>query len=61
MANFSKTTLKDKISQVTEDEGLIDGEPLPVMVWIHGGAFRIGRYLDISLFLFLFMVKIQNW
>ena len=32
---------------MTEDEGLIDGEPLPVMVWIHGGAFRIGRYLDI--------------
>ena len=34
---------------MTEDEGLIEGEPLPVMVWIHGGAFRIGRYLYISL------------
>ena len=38
-------------SQVTEDEGLLEGEPLPVMVWIHGGAFRIGGYLyHISLF-----------
>ena len=36
---------------MTEDEGLVDGEPLPVMVWIHGGAFRIGRYLNhISLY-----------
>ena len=33
-----------------EDGGLIDGEPLPVMVWIHGGAFRIGKYQFIFIF-----------
>ena len=32
-----------KNCQVTEEKGLVDEEQLPVMVWIHGGAFRIGQ------------------